>query len=158
MSHPRHSCPYAECKYSTFHKSHLGDHVLAKHTGERPFPCTAEGCTYASHTRPNLVRHLRCHTKERPFPCTAAGCAESFSRVDVLKRHVARAHTDARPFLCEHPGCSFSTKTRDEQRSHVRVHGELLQCPHEGCSYRASQKQNVQRHVERMHGGQAASE
>jgi hypothetical protein len=40
------------------------------HTGEKPYKCTWEGCTYAATQSGHLTAHIRKHTGQRPFKCT----------------------------------------------------------------------------------------
>lgn len=57
---------------------------------ERPI-ATCGICGRCFGKQEHLVRHMRIHTRERPYPCPS--CHKSFSRRDVLSRHIA-AHDD----------------------------------------------------------------
>uniref|UniRef100_A0A8C9XK39 Kruppel like factor 8 n=1 Tax=Sander lucioperca TaxID=283035 RepID=A0A8C9XK39_SANLU len=58
------------------------------HTGEKPYHCTWEGCTWRFARSDELTRHFRKHTGIKPFRCTE--CDRSFSRSDHLSLHRRR--------------------------------------------------------------------
>lgn len=69
---------------SIYHVDWHGDDV----TGEKPYQCTWEGCTWRFARSDELTRHFRKHTGIKPFRCT--DCDRSFSRSDHLALHRRR--------------------------------------------------------------------
>ncbi|XP_046801412.1 zinc finger protein 502-like [Lucilia cuprina] len=66
----------------------------------------------------NLNRHIRsAHIEEKSLNCTI--CSVSFSRVDVLKRHM-QLHSEEKNYSCVL--CSRSFKTRDYLYAHDKAH------------------------------------
>jgi len=61
--------------------------------GEKPFPCTWEGCDRRFARSDELARHKRTHTGEKRFTCTL--CGRKFMRSDHLTKH-ARRHMTAK--------------------------------------------------------------
>lgn len=57
-------------------------------TGEKPYKCTWEGCTWKFARSDELTRHFRKHTGIKPFRCS--DCDRSFSRSDHLALHRRR--------------------------------------------------------------------
>ncbi|XP_021273091.1 Krueppel-like factor 12 isoform X2 [Numida meleagris] len=57
-------------------------------SGEKPYKCTWEGCTWKFARSDELTRHYRKHTGVKPFKC--ADCDRSFSRSDHLALHRRR--------------------------------------------------------------------
>jgi len=57
-------------------------------TGEKPYQCTWEGCTWKFARSDELTRHYRKHTGQKPFKCHL--CQRSFSRSDHLSLHMKR--------------------------------------------------------------------
>ena len=51
--------------------------------GERPFPCTWEGCSKKFARSDELARHIRTHTGEKNFICPV--CNKRFMRSDHLR-------------------------------------------------------------------------
>lgn len=62
-------------------------------TGEKPFPCTWEGCDRRFARSDELARHKRTHTGEKRFACPL--CGRRFMRSDHLTKH-ARRHMTAK--------------------------------------------------------------
>ena len=58
------------------------------HTGEKPYVCKWEGCTWKFARSDELTRHMRKHTGQKPFKC--AHCDRCFSRSDHLSLHAKR--------------------------------------------------------------------
>lgn len=57
-------------------------------SGEKPYQCTWEGCTWKFARSDELTRHFRKHTGQKPFKCHL--CQRSFSRSDHLSLHMKR--------------------------------------------------------------------
>lgn len=61
---------------------------LPPRTGEKPYKCMWEGCTWKFARSDELTRHFRKHTGVKPFQCP--DCERSFSRSDHLALHKKR--------------------------------------------------------------------
>ena len=57
-------------------------------SGEKPYICTWEGCTWRFARSDELTRHYRKHSGEKPFKCNV--CDRAFSRSDHLSLHMKR--------------------------------------------------------------------
>ncbi|XP_007446012.1 PREDICTED: Krueppel-like factor 8-like [Lipotes vexillifer] len=60
-------------------------------SGEKPYKCTWDGCSWKFARSDELTRHFRKHTGIKPFRCT--DCNRSFSRSDHLSLHRRRHDT-----------------------------------------------------------------
>ncbi|XP_075062853.1 Krueppel-like factor 1 isoform X3 [Mixophyes fleayi] len=67
--------PVTQCQPQTF-------------TGEKPYVCEWEGCSWKFARSDELIRHIRKHTGVRPFQCQL--CQRSFARSDHLALHLKR--------------------------------------------------------------------
>lgn len=74
-------CP--SCPYRSYYSTHVRSHIMAKHTGEKPFQCSV--CAKRFTQKTNLITHLRIHTGEKPFYCSV--CKKKFSRKFMLEMH-----------------------------------------------------------------------
>jgi hypothetical protein len=66
---------------------------LRRHTGEKPYICTLEGCTSSFARLQHLKQHKCTHTGERPYLCNVAGCGATFVQSGDLGRHRRYIHT-----------------------------------------------------------------
>ena len=97
------------------------------HTGERPYSCQYEGCSWSFPTKSKLARHRRTHTNERRFACTL--CEKTFSRPEHLQQHsqthTQRNNANQASVKCPVLTCSRSFTTNAGLRSHMRsVHSK----------------------------------
>lgn len=138
---------------------------------------TCNFCTYTSHRRYLLCRHMRSHSEHRPHRCnvcergfkTAASlqnhmnmhngikphvckyCKSPFTTSGELVRHVRYKHTHEKPHKCTE--CDYASVELSKLRRHVRCHtGERpYQCPH--CTYASPDTFKLKRHL-RTHTGE----
>lgn len=67
----------------------LAYHWFSLHlSGEKPYKCTWDNCTWKFARSDELTRHYRKHTGVKPFKCS--DCDRSFSRSDHLALHRRR--------------------------------------------------------------------
>lgn len=75
-------CPF--CSQICRALSYLKDHIMFKHTGEKPYPCPTCSKRF---TRERYLRiHMRIHTGEKPFQCPS--CLRSFTFKSNLRQHL----------------------------------------------------------------------
>ena len=94
---------------------------MRTHTGEKPFKCTHECCTYASARAEILAIHMRTHTGEKPYKCTHEGCTYAATTSGNLATHM-RTHTGDKPYKCTHEGCTYAAARAAHLKSHIKNH------------------------------------
>ena len=120
---------------------------MCTHTKVHSFACE---CGYTCATQLNFARHQLVHSKIRHVICSA-GCGQTFTRTDLMKRHLQRAHSESRSFPCAEPGCAYAAKTSADLSQHKRIHGGHYTCQEAGCTYKATQKRHIKAHMLRAH-------
>ncbi|OCK77149.1 hypothetical protein K432DRAFT_334459 [Lepidopterella palustris CBS 459.81] len=96
------------------------------------------------------------------YPCHHFGCSKTFNRLCDLRRHTKNhLERSARPHKCSFCNEGFLyPKDRDRhEKTHTRPYTseETLVCPVEGCTNTGgfSRRDNLQRHMRRLHQGVA---
>lgn len=113
----------------------MKSHMLT-HTGEKPFKCGHEGCTYASTQLSNLKTHSMTHTGIKSFECDYKDCVYACTTSNHLAVH-KRTHTGEKPFKCDYKDCTYSCATAGVLKTHKRTHtGEKpYECDYMNCRY-----------------------
>ncbi|XP_022832847.1 uncharacterized protein LOC111360828 isoform X2 [Spodoptera litura] len=158
-----------------------GTNITPKHTQKRTktlrphFTCNF--CSYTSHRRYLLLRHMKSHSEDRPHKCSVCErgfktiaslqnhvnmhngikphvckyCNSPFTTSGELVRHVRYKHTHEKPHKCSE--CDYASVELSKLRRHVRCHtGERpYQCPH--CTYASPDTFKLKRHL-RTHTGE----
>lgn len=134
---------------------------MKAHTGAKPFHCSM--CS-KSFTQPgSLNTHMRLHTGERPFACTV--CPKRFTQASSLSMHM-RQHRKKHyhqppplpPPLQQQPNtvASMIALPLPLATPVKQVGNKKFQCP--VCLKCYSSSAYLTKHVETLHGRQAASE
>ncbi|XP_072930939.1 uncharacterized protein [Epargyreus clarus] len=126
-------------------------HELAKNAGKfgmrSKFSCNL--CTYASHRRYLLLRHMKSHSDERPHRCSV--CDRGFKTIASLQNHM-NMHNGVKPYCCKY--CNIPFTTSGELVRHVRykhTHEKPHKCSE--CDYASVELSKLRRHV-RCHTGE----
>ncbi|RVE49604.1 hypothetical protein evm_005736 [Chilo suppressalis] len=111
------------------------------------FTCTI--CTYTSHRRFLLLRHMKSHSEDRPHKCGV--CERGFKTIASLQNHV-NMHNGVKPHICKY--CNSSFTTSGELVRHVRykhTHEKPHKCTE--CDYASVELSKLRRHM-RCHTGE----
>lgn len=112
------------------------------HTGEKPYACTFEGCSYRSSQIQNLNTHIRIHTGEKPYKCNH--CDASFAQQNSLTNH-ALIHTGEKPFKCNQ--CEYAATQKTTLELHLRTHTGEKPYKCNQCEYASTQNQQLKIHM-----------
>ncbi|CAG9558094.1 unnamed protein product [Danaus chrysippus] len=110
---------------------------------------TCSFCSYTSHRRYLLLRHMKSHSEERPHKCSV--CERGFKTIASLQNHV-NMHNGVKPHVCKY--CKSPFTTSGELVRHVRyrhTHEKPHKCSE--CDYASVELSKLRRHV-RCHTGE----
>ncbi|KAI8491058.1 hypothetical protein Bbelb_310990 [Branchiostoma belcheri] len=126
-----------QCDYSAPGRRDLDQHVMIKHTGEKPYACT--DCAYRTAVKSHLSRHIKTHTGEKPYKCDR--CDYSAAQKGHLDKHVMVKHTGEKPYMCGE--CGYRTADRSALSQHKRTHTGEKPYMCEECGYRTEMDEST---------------
>ncbi|KAL1630347.1 hypothetical protein SLS56_005022 [Neofusicoccum ribis] len=140
---PEHGCSMPGCTFTSTWKYGIVWHIRNAHLELR----TCCQCQQIFQDTGALGRHAS-ETGHASFACAMENCEKTFSRYDVLQRHVRTHRTNVQRFTCPH--CrrhrgADGFKRKDHLTQHLRNYHHIgvdnfdqylahqRSCPHEGC-------------------------
>ncbi|XP_027205060.2 histone H4 transcription factor-like [Dermatophagoides pteronyssinus] len=125
----KHSCPY--CSYSAFHRSHLKEHILFRHSNTYDFQC--QFCQQPFKTRRFLQRHIESHKKEKKNQCQ--NCGQKFTSFFVLNRHYRMKHLNEQIIFACHLCTKQYNRGNNLSRHLIKIHQLKVAKGWKGFSY-----------------------
>ena len=113
------TCPVKGCEKLLKYKSHLEDHMLRRHSDERPFVCLQ--CDHAAKTQSDFNMHKKVHDDKRETfscrgKCRKKGCRSKFFTKSNLARHITCATGEK--MHCA--SCNYSTRSPGDFKRHFK--------------------------------------
>lgn len=132
-------------------RQHLIRHMSSRHSEDKPFQCTAEGCDKAFSRKDKLMNHQKTHSDEKPFVCQY--CAKSYRYREGLRHH-ERSHQKQLKLFCIKCDGAFSKPSM--LREHMQVAHQLevnqqMSYPCHHCGKMFPRPERLQRHMEKEH-------
>ncbi|OAQ29380.1 hypothetical protein K457DRAFT_74979 [Linnemannia elongata AG-77] len=121
------------------------------------YPCTQPDCPKSFSHKRNVQGHVRRDHSGRPptrISCPEAPCNSSFLSRPGLQKHLLLVHQG---FVCKVPGCRLQFADKDALESHTQTHTRL-ECAHVDCERSYANRDSLQRHIRKMHGGVSGGE
>lgn len=157
-------CPFNNCPLGFNTKYHLKRHLYV-HTGEKPFHCPIENCTYASSRESGVRGHLKSKHPQYTQPYTK----EDFLNKSKINTETTAASqlSNISPQLTNNNNQSVvtsnvtSTNTSNTSSTSSSAAAttnnlfldnktvSLFECNHNGCNYGTTQKDCLEKHLEK---------
>ncbi|KAI8491052.1 hypothetical protein Bbelb_310930 [Branchiostoma belcheri] len=134
------------CDFSAPGRRDRDQHVMQKHTGEKPYMCGE--CGYRTAVKSHLSRHMKIHTGEKPYKCDQ--CDYSAAQKYQVDQHVTRKHTGEKPYVCE--DCGYRTAQSSNLYLHRRKHTGEKPYKCDQCDYSAARKHHLDQHLAKHTG------
>ena len=138
-----HGVNATKCNMCKFSRTNMKEHIMRKHTGEKPFKCYH--CNYSCVTSGHLQSHMRTHAEERPFKCSK--CDKAFKRKSDLVKH-SKIHLSSHWGIFVE-GALISTGTV-RKKLHVNSGEKLNKCNQ--CPYTSSTASSLRNHLHKHSG------
>ena len=61
-------------------------------SGDKPYPCTYEGCNKAFKNSGDRYKHVQTHKTKYPYPCKFQNCTKKYTDPGSLRKHVRKIH------------------------------------------------------------------
>ena len=106
------------CSQSCSSPSTLKNHMIFKHTTERPFSCELLHCNYTGKTKSDMKIHARKHEKTI-LQCTS--CDYKCKALQTLKNHTKEIHSSVPNTYACHL-CAYKTSRGSKLSSHLGSH------------------------------------
>ena len=148
-STPKHPCP--ECGKMLTHKGSLRVHIMARHTGERPFKCDSSEKGFVTATK--LKKHVR-----RVHEQTAGDAGDLVEIPQLPCQECGKMIKGERPFKCDVCDKGFVTATY--MKTHKRAHHgpgnqvKITEFPCPNCDKKFTTRQDAKRHLMQIHTGE----
>ena len=107
-------CDIAGCSRRFIQNSHLRKHKIV-HQDEKKFACDWIGCFYRSHRQHDLNMHKTIHTGDKRFSCLNDFCTKTFSRSNLLKRHLQNCNSKDQLLNNQNGFLPYSTSTNNDE-------------------------------------------
>ncbi|CAH2035601.1 unnamed protein product, partial [Iphiclides podalirius] len=145
----KHTRAHFTCNFCSYtsHRRYLLLRHMKSHSEDRPHKCGV--CERGFKTIASLQNHVNMHNGVKPHVCKY--CKSPFTTSGELVRHIRYKHTHEKPHKCTE--CDYASVELSKLRRHVRCHtGERpYQCPH--CTYASPDTFKLKRHL-RTHTGE----
>ncbi len=109
----------SQCKATFRRKPHLDRHTAAVHDTVTPFRCKC-GREFAS-DQGLQIHYRRKHTDDRPFVCSEDGCTATFACSSGRCRHIKTVHKGEKRFECDQAGCNVTCTSRHHLTLHKKL-------------------------------------
>ena len=144
-------CTHSGCDFTAKNNQQLNQHQI-KHSNEKPFVCSVDGCGKRFKREFLYKYHLEVH-KNKYFECTFEGCGKRYETRPGLSSHIKRIHIRDTPYSCEWPGCEFKTSQKVHLGRHMKVHGDkTYSCDYHDCNAKYKDNDALRAHRFKQHG------
>ncbi|KAG5666440.1 hypothetical protein PVAND_014468 [Polypedilum vanderplanki] len=99
----------------------LEEHIRSKHTGQRIFKCSFDGCESAYFSMSAVRKHLKSHEFEN---VTCEMCGKIYKNLSSLNAHVRLSHSKIE-FKCEIEKCEKIFKSKCFLKNHLKSHERI---------------------------------